>query len=73
MKNNLKNCRLKALISTQKELSEKSGISRTVICAIENGRASLSAGNALILMKILNCRLDDLYGVIDEERIGKQR
>ncbi len=55
-------CRLKAGIKSQKQLAYKSGISRSVICDLENGRCFLSSKNALKIANAIGCSMDDLFG-----------
>ncbi|HUV52601.1 MAG TPA: helix-turn-helix transcriptional regulator [Dehalococcoidia bacterium] len=75
-RNRLRECRLRSLISTQKELARKSGIDRTTISALENNRLFLSIHYALCLREVLGCSLDDLYERITddaENRKAKRR
>lgn len=59
--NRLRECRLHALVSTQVELANRSGIDRTTISALESNRLFLSIRYALRLKEVLGCSLDDLY------------
>lgn len=61
MKNNLKAIR-EASCLTQEELCEKSGVSRTVISTIENGKAdSITTRTMLALADALGVRLSDIF------------
>lgn len=60
-RNRVRECRLKAMIAKQEQLATMSGISRTIISALENDRLFLSSAYALILAEVLGCTLDDLY------------
>lgn len=71
-RNRLTELRLRALISSQAELSRLSGICRTTICALENNRIALSIQYALRLKKVLGCSLDDLYEEIPREETKRK-
>ena len=60
-RNNLRRCRLEALIVSQAKLARLTGICRTTICALENNRIPLSIQHALLIKRVLCCSLDDLY------------
>lgn len=60
-RNRVRECRLRALVATQEDLSKKTGISRSTINALENNRLFLSSQYALLIAEVLNCKLDDLY------------
>jgi transcriptional regulator with XRE-family HTH domain len=59
--NRVRDCRLRALISKQEDLAKMTGISRSVLSALENNRIFLSAPYALLIAECLGCRLDELY------------
>jgi len=59
--NTVRECRLRALIPSQEELAQRTGINRATICALENNRLFLSSRNALVISLVLGCSLDDLY------------
>ena len=61
MKNRIRECRLKALVGTQKELARMSGIHPETISALESNHVRLSSQNALRIAKALRCSLDDLF------------
>ena len=60
-RNRVRECRLLAMIARQEELSRRTGISRTILSALENNHLFLSAPYALLITEVLGCRLDDLY------------
>ena len=62
----LRQCRLRALIPTQEELSKLTGIDRTTISAIENHRLFLSSTYALLFAEALECSMDDLFERVSE-------
>ena len=66
-RNRVRDCRLHAMISKQKELATMTGISRSTINALENNRLFLSSPYALLIAEALNCQLNDLY----EKRTAK--
>ena len=60
-RNNLRRCRLEALIVSQAKLARLTGICRTTICALENNLIPFSIQHALLIKRALCCSLDDLY------------
>lgn len=47
---------------TQEELAEKSGVSRTIICALESGkRCNTTAKTLLQIATALNCTVNDIF------------
>jgi putative transcriptional regulator len=58
--NNLEELRRSAGL-TQKDLSERAGVSRKSINAIENGVYVPSTVLALKISKILKCRVEDIF------------
>ena len=62
----LRQCRLRALIATQEDLSRLTGIDRTTISAIENHRLFLSSTYALLFAEALKCSLDDLFEPVEQ-------
>jgi len=60
-RNRVKEARLKALIATQQELAQLTGINRTTINALEKNRLFLSSQYALAISEVLRCSLNDLY------------
>ena len=60
-RNRVRECRLRAMIARQEELSRRTGISRTILSALENNHLFLSAQYALLIAETLGCSLDDLY------------
>ena len=60
-RNRLRECRLKAMVSKQEDLSKMTGIHRSTLSAIENNRLFLSAPYALLIAEALGCSLDELY------------
>jgi len=64
-RNRVRDCRLKALIAKQEELSKKTGIPRSTINALENNRRFLSSHYALLIAEALDCSLDDLFEKTD--------
>ena len=58
--NNLEELRRSAEL-TQKDLSERAGVSRKSINAIENGVYVPSTVLALKISKILKCRVEDIF------------
>ena len=60
-KNRVKQCRLRALVETQADLSKLTGISRPTINNIENNKTFLSSYYGLIIAEALGCSLSDLY------------
>ena len=59
--NRVRECRLRAMIARQEELSRRTGINRTILSALENNHLFLSAQYALLIAEALSCSLDDLY------------
>ncbi len=55
----LKNMRINAGM-TQKELAEQSGVSQTMISAVERGGAQITLIKAKMLTDVLGCSLEDL-------------
>jgi len=60
-RNRVKEARLQALIATQQELAQLTGINRTTINALENNRLFLSSQYALAISEVLRCNLNALY------------
>jgi DNA-binding XRE family transcriptional regulator len=60
-RNNVRECRLRALVATQEELARRTGIPRSTISALEANRLFLSSAYALLIAEAIACRLDDLY------------
>jgi DNA-binding XRE family transcriptional regulator len=60
-RNRLRECRLRALIISEAELSRRTGIQRTTLSALENNRRFLPIEHALLIKEVLGCNLDDLY------------
>ena len=58
--NQVRDCRLKAMIAKQEQLSQMTGINRSTINALENNRLFLSSHYALLIAEVLNCKLDEL-------------
>ena len=71
-RNKLRQCRLKAMIRNQEELSKLTGIDRTTISAIENQRLFLSTPYALVFKEALGCSLDDLFEEVETEQSGNE-
>ena len=69
-RNRVRACRLRALVRTQKELAERTGIHRSTISLLESNRAFLSAPHALAIRDALGCSLDDLYEKIPDASRG---
>ena len=69
-RNKVREARFRALIESQAELARRSGICRTIICALENNRINLSIQYALRLKKLLGCSLDDLYEEMPDDDTG---
>ena len=60
-RNRVRECRLRAIVATQKDLAMITGISRSTISALENDRLFLSSYYALLIAEALGCTLDELY------------
>jgi len=60
-RNRVHECRLKAMVSKQEDLSKMTGIHRSTLSALENNRIFLSAPYALLIAEALGCSLDQLY------------
>jgi DNA-binding XRE family transcriptional regulator len=60
-RNRVRECRLKAMLPKQEDLVKLTGISRSVISALENNRLFLSSPYALTIAEALGCKLDDLF------------
>lgn len=45
---------------TQKELAERSGVSQTMISAVERGEAQITLIKAKMITDVLGCSLEDL-------------
>ena len=56
---NLREIRILAGL-TQKELAERSGVSQTMISAVERGEAQITLIKAKMITNVLGCRLEDL-------------
>ncbi len=67
-KNKVKECRLRALIDKQEDLARLTGINRSTINALEKNRLFLSSAYALLLAEKLNCKLDDLFEKVNQEK-----
>ncbi len=65
-KNRLRECRLRALVISEAELSRRTGIERTTLSALENNRRFLSIEYALLVKEVLGCPLDDLYELVEQ-------
>lgn len=47
---------------TQDELARKSGVSRTIISGLENGKITVTTTRTLVkLAEALNCKIDDIF------------
>lgn len=66
MKNRVKNFRTE-LNLTQAELSEKLGVSRQTVNAIENGRYNPSTALSLKLGIILNKKVEEIFSLEDND------
>jgi DNA-binding XRE family transcriptional regulator len=64
-RNRVKECRLRAMVGKQEELSRLTGINRSTISALENNRLFLSSHYALLIAEALKCKLDDLFERVD--------
>ncbi|MHB0999633.1 MAG: helix-turn-helix transcriptional regulator [Armatimonadota bacterium] len=53
--------RLQAMISSQKQLSDLTGIPRNAISLIENNHMFLSSPYALLIAEALGCSINDLF------------
>jgi transcriptional regulator with XRE-family HTH domain len=69
-RNNVKACRLRHGVDSQKRLAYMTGISRSVVSLLESDRQFLSATNALRIRDALGCRLDDLYELVSDDEAG---
>ena len=56
---NLREIRILAGL-TQKELAERSGVSQTMISAVERGEAQITLIQAKMITNVLGCSLEDL-------------
>nr|DAJ55163.1 MAG TPA: Helix-turn-helix XRE-family like protein [Caudoviricetes sp.] len=56
---NLREIRILAGL-TQKELAERSGVSQTMISAVERGEAQITLIKAKMITNVLGCSLEDL-------------
>ncbi len=56
---------------TQKELSEEIGINQSAISHIERGLRSPSIQTAQALAKALDCTIDDLFKITEEDESEK--
>ena len=56
---NLREIRILAGL-TQKELAERSGVSQTMISAVERGEAQVTLIKAKMIANVLGCSLEDL-------------
>ncbi len=65
--NKLKLKRLENGDITQEELAKKTGVSRQTINAIEKGKFNPSVKLALKMAKVLNCRVEDIFQLSEEE------
>ena len=70
-RNRVRECRLRALIISEAELSRRTGIERTTLSALENNRRFLCIEHALLLKEVLGCSLDDLYNRVPPCDNGK--
>lgn len=66
-RNQVRQCRLRALVPTQRELARMTGINRSTINALEKQRLFLSSYYALIIAEALECKVDDLF-----EKLGSK-
>ncbi len=60
-RNRVRECRLQAMLPKQEDLVKLTGISRSVISALENNRVFLSSPYAITIAEALGCKLDDLF------------
>ena len=70
-RNRLRECRLKAMIAKQEDLSKLTGINRTTKNALENNRIFLSSHYALLISDALKCSLDELFEKLEPNCSGK--
>jgi transcriptional regulator with XRE-family HTH domain len=70
-RNNVKACRLRRGVDSQKRLAYMTGISRSVVSLLESGRQFLSATNALRIRDALGCSLDDLYELVPDKEASE--
>jgi len=68
LQNKLKLNRLKNGEMTQEELAAALKVSRQTINAIENGKFNPSVKLALKMAKVFNCRIEDIFELIEEEK-----
>ncbi len=55
--------------TTQEELAKHIDVSRQTIYAIESGKFNPSVKLALRLAKFFNCRVEDIFNIINKEDI----
>lgn len=56
---------------TQEELARRTRLSRAAISAIETGRIVPSTAAALVLARVFDCRVEDLFGLGEPEEAGR--
>lgn len=59
--NRLRECRLRAMVATQRELAKMTEISSITIHALENNKLFLPSYCAMLIAETLGWSLDDLY------------
>lgn len=55
---------------TQKQLAEEVGVTRLTIISIEKGRYEPSIGIALHLARTLNCKVEDIFWIGEDQDEG---
>ena len=68
VQNKLKLNRLKNGEMTQEELATALKVSRQTINAIENRKFNPSVKLALKMVKVFNCRIEDIFELTEEEK-----
>ena len=68
--NRVRDCRLRALIPRQIDLSQRTGIPPSTISALENQRLFLSSYYAIAIAEAIGCSLDNLYHKKEEDTGG---
>ena len=67
LKNQVKLARVRAGDLTQQQLADKVGCSRQTIHSIEKGKFNPSVELALKLAKVLECRVEEIFALNEED------
>lgn len=70
LRSNLRRIRLAADGMTQQELAKRVGVTRQTILSIEKNKFRPSVELALLLARVFNVKVEDLFELTEKEEVG---